>query len=29
MVAIGLSLSFQETKLIFSEEADKYWCTSH
>ena len=24
MVAIGLSLSFQETKLIFSEEADKY-----
>jgi len=24
MVAISLSLSFQETKLIFSEEADKY-----
>lgn len=24
MVAINLSLSFQETKLIFSEEADKY-----
>jgi len=29
MVAYGLSLSFQETKLVFAEEVDRYWCTFH
>jgi hypothetical protein len=29
MVAYQLGLNFQETKLIFAEEVDNYWCTFH